>query len=58
MYDPRSPTFAAAPALHRANLKGVNATTIVENDLSIWVIALAALAILLELIIMRWRRET
>jgi hypothetical protein len=32
--------------------------TIVQRDLSPWVIALAALAIILELAIMRWRRET
>jgi hypothetical protein len=30
----------------------------VEKDISNWFIALAALAILMELAIMRWRRET
>jgi hypothetical protein len=30
----------------------------VEKDLSNWIIALAALAVLLELAVMRWRRET
>ena len=32
--------------------------TLVERDLSSWIIALAALAIMLELAIIRWRRET
>jgi hypothetical protein len=31
---------------------------LVEKDISNWFTALAALAILMELAIMRWRRET
>jgi hypothetical protein len=37
--------------------KGKSKETTVEKDLSFWVIALAALAILLEMAVMRWRRE-
>ncbi len=32
--------------------------TIVEKDLSTWIIALAALAVILEMAILRWRRES
>ena len=54
---PGSPLCAAALASLAGEFKGELRKTIVEKDLSNWVIALAALAILLELAIMRWRRE-
>jgi hypothetical protein len=58
MYDPQESDLRRSSGVTPGEFEGGQRTTIVENDLSIWVIALAALAILLELIIMRWRRET
>ena len=58
MYDPLESDLRRSSGVTPGEFKGDLRNTIVENDLSIWVIALAILAILLELIIMRWRRET
>ena len=58
MYDPQESDLRRSTGVTPGEFEGGQRTTIVENDLSIWVIALAVLAILLELIIMRWRRET
>jgi Aerotolerance regulator N-terminal/von Willebrand factor type A domain len=58
MYAPQESDLRRSSGVTPGEFKGGLRNTIVENDLSIWVIALAVLAILLELIIMRWRRET
>ena len=58
MYDPRESSLRRSSGVVAGEFKGVLRNTIVQNDLSNWVIALAVLAILLELAIMRWRRET
>ena len=58
MYDPLESNLRRSSGVTSGELKGGLRNTIVENDLSNWVIALAVLAILLELAIMRWRRET
>jgi len=58
MYDPQESDLRRSSGVTPGEFEGGLRNTIVENDLSIWVIALAVLAILLELIIMRWRRET
>jgi hypothetical protein len=58
MYDPQESDLRRSSGVTPGEFKGGLRNTIVENDLSTWVIALAVLAILLELIIMRWRRET
>jgi hypothetical protein len=58
MYDPQESDLRRSSGVTPGEFEGGQRSTIVENDLSIWVIALAVLAILLELIIMRWRRET
>jgi len=57
MYDPRESSLSAASASSRP-VSGRQPGNGGGNDLSVWAIALAALAILLELAIMRWRRET
>jgi len=58
MYDPKESSLQRKNGVDAGAFVGGSRETIVEKDLSNWVIALAALAILLELAIMRWRRET
>lgn len=58
MYDSRESSLSRRSGVSAGQFQGESRETLVENDLSNWVIALAALAILLELAIMRWRRET
>jgi hypothetical protein len=57
MYDPRESNLVRSSGVLAGEFKGGVRNTIVEKDLSNWMIALAVLAILLELAIMRWRRE-
>ena len=59
MYNPRESDLsdgASYPAGQFVTQGGRE--TLVEKDLSPWVIALAALAVILEMAILRWRRET
>jgi len=58
MYDARESSLSRSFGVFAGQFQGGSRETLVENDLSNWAIALAALAILLELAIMRWRRET
>jgi hypothetical protein len=58
MYDPQESSLQRKNGVDAGTFAAGSRETIVEKDLSIWIIALAALAILLELAIMRWRRET
>lgn len=58
MYDPQESSLQRKNGVDAGVFVGGSRETIVEKDLSNWIIALAALAILLELAIMRWRRET
>jgi len=58
MYDARESSLSRSSGVLAGQFQGGSRETLVENDLSNWAIALAALAILLELAIMRWRRET
>lgn len=58
MYDPLESSLRRKNGVDAGQFAGGSRETIVENDLSNWIIALTALAILLELAIMRWRRET
>jgi len=57
MYDPRESSLKRASAPAAGQFHEVSRMTTVKKDLSIWVIALAAMAILLEMAVMRWRRE-
>ena len=58
MYDPKESSLQRKNGVDAGAFVGGSRETIVETDLSNWIIALAALAILLELAIMRRRRET
>lgn len=58
MYDARESSLSRSGSVQAGEFREGSRETIVEKDISNWVIALAALAILLELAIMRWRRET
>jgi len=58
MYNPTESSLLRSRDFEQGEFTGVVRNTIVQRDLSHWVIALAALAIILELAIMRWRRET
>jgi hypothetical protein len=58
MYDPQESSLQRKNGVDAGAFVGGSRETIVETDLSNWIIALAALAILLELAIMRRRRET
>ncbi|HUS75728.1 MAG TPA: BatA and WFA domain-containing protein [Methanothrix sp.] len=58
MYDSRESSLQRKNGVDAGQFVGGSRETIVEKDLSNWVIALAALAILLELVVMRRRRET
>lgn len=57
MYDPKESSLQRKDGVDAGAFVGGSRETIVEKDISNWIIALAALAILLELIIMRRRRE-
>jgi hypothetical protein len=59
MYNPRESDLSggASYPLGQFATQG-GRETIVEKDLSPWIIALAAMAIIMELAILRWRRET
>ena len=58
MYDPQESSRQRKNGVDAGAFVSGSRETIVETDLSNWIIALAALAILLELAIMRRRRET
>ncbi|HNX39422.1 MAG TPA: VWA domain-containing protein [Methanothrix sp.] len=57
MYDPAESSLKRSGGVDAGQFHEVSQTTTVKKDLSLWIIALAALAILLELAVMRWRRE-
>ena len=57
MYDPKESSLQRSQEVEAGQFKEVSRETTVEKDLSHWVIVLAALAMLLELAVMRWRRE-
>ena len=58
MYDTKESSLSRSYGIiDVGEFQGKSKETTVEKDLSFWVIALAALAILLEMAIMRWRRE-
>ena len=57
MYDPGESSLQRSQEVEAGRFKEVSRETTVEKDLSHWVIALAALAMLLELAVMRRRRE-
>ncbi len=58
MYDPKESSLQRKKGVEAGVFVSASRETIVENDLSNWIIALAALIILLELAVMKWRRET
>jgi hypothetical protein len=58
MYDPRESDLSRGASPPAGQFTGAGQReTLVENDLTPWVIALAALAALAELAVIRWRRE-
>jgi len=57
MYDPRESDLRKTKSFSRGQFKGLSRETLVKNDLSNWLIALAALALLGELALLWWRRE-
>jgi hypothetical protein len=58
MYDFRESDLSRSASPVAGEFTGVSQReTLVENDLTPWVMALAALAVLAELAIIRWRRE-
>jgi len=58
LYDSRESDLSRASGPEAGEFHGGSRETLMEKDFSDWLIALAALGILLELAIMRWRRET
>ncbi|MDQ1261535.1 MAG: hypothetical protein QG575_716 [Euryarchaeota archaeon] len=58
MYDPRESSLQRKNSVDAGAFVTDSKETIVEKDLSNWIIALAALIILLELAVMKRRRET
>jgi hypothetical protein len=58
MYDPKESSLQRKNGVDAGAFVGGSRETIVEKDLSNWIMALAALALILELAIMRKRRET
>jgi hypothetical protein len=58
MYDPKESALSRSYSISPGEFQGVSRETLVKKDISNWFIALAALAIIMELAIMRWRRET
>jgi len=57
MYDPKESFLQRKNGLEAGTFVSASRETIVEEDLSDWIIALAALVILLELAVMKRRRE-
>jgi hypothetical protein len=57
MNDPKESSLSRSYDIDVGKFQGKSKETTVEKDLSFWVIALAAFALLLEMAIMRWRRE-
>jgi len=58
MYNPAESSLGRSRDFKEGEFLGVVRDTMVQKDLSPWAMAIAALAIILELLIMRWRRET
>lgn len=58
MYDPKESSLRRSGGVEAGQFTGGSRETTVEKDLSNWIIALAALAVILELIVMRKRKET
>jgi hypothetical protein len=58
MYDPKESSLKRSGRVDAGQFKGGSQETTLEKDLSNWIIGLAALAIILELIVMRRRKET
>ena len=58
MYNPQESSLLRSGGVDAGNFEAVSHETTVDQDISNWVIALAALAMLLELAVMRYRRET
>lgn len=58
MYNPQESSLQRSGGVDAGNFKAVSRETTVDKDISNWVIALAALAMLMELAVMRYRRET
>jgi hypothetical protein len=59
MYNPRESDLSGGSSYPSGEFAlGGGRETLVERDLSVWIIALAALAIVFELAIISWRRET
>jgi hypothetical protein len=58
MYDHRESSLQRKDGVLAGEFTSTSRETMVEKDLSDWVIALAALLILLELAVMKRRRET
>jgi len=58
MYDPKESSLQRTAGVEAGRFEEVSRVASVEKDLSHWLIALAALAIILEIAVMRRRRET
>jgi hypothetical protein len=58
MYDPVESDLTAGASYPAGEFKPTRGETAAEEDLSLWLILLAVLALAAELAIMRWRRET
>jgi len=58
LYDIRESNLAKSTTVSGGEFRSGSHETLVEKDLSDYLIILAAIAILLELAILRWRRET
>lgn len=58
MYDPGESSLIRDGTVVAGQFTGGSRETTVEKDLSNWIIALAAFAVLLELVVMRKRKET
>jgi hypothetical protein len=57
MYDPKESSLQRKNGVDAGAFVSASRETIVEEDLSDWIIALAVLVILLELAVMKKRRE-
>jgi hypothetical protein len=57
MYDPLESELRKTTSFPAGQFKGQSRETLVKNDLSNWLIALAAIALLGELAFLWWRRE-
>jgi hypothetical protein len=59
MYNPRESDLSGGASYPPGEFRSSGTReTLVERDLAPWIIALAALAIVLEMAVIRWRRET